>query len=91
MMSEVFKANREIQKAYNKKRADGLQTTIDKCREEYSKVMNNSSWNTYLDQLKAIDKENKICSKCYNIPLFNALSVCEKCRKRYNNNGEELK
>lgn len=91
MTSEVNRANKEIHRVYNNKRSNGINTTIDRCREEYSKLMNNSNWSTYLEHLKSVDKANGICSKCYNIPLFNSLSVCVKCNKRYDSNGEELK
>lgn len=88
MRSELLNAENEIRKLYNKKRSNGETTTLDKCRNEYSKLMNSSNWETYKEHLKAIDKENKICKHCFNKPLFNPLSVCPKCSNRYNENGD---
>ena len=91
MKSEIYKANSEVRKLYNKKLSAGEKTTVDKCRDEYAGIMNDSSWRTYLETLQIIDKENKICPKCFNIPAFNPLALCSKCGKRYDENGDEIK
>lgn len=91
MLSEVEKAKGEVRKLYAEKIENGEETTLDICRDTYAKLMNNSNWKNYLDILKEIDIENKICPKCGNKPLFNPLVKCSKCGNDYDDNGDVVK
>ena len=91
MLSEVYNINTDIKKIHQSKKANNQYSNIKATAKEYAISKGYSDWDSLLMEMKKIDIENNICPRCHNIPPFNPLTVCSKCRNRYDSNGDIVK
>lgn len=91
MMSEVYKIKADIKKIQQEKKAKNEYSNIKAIEREYAISKGYSDWDSLLMEMKKLDLENNICSRCYNIAPFNPLTVCSKCHNRYDSDGNIIK